>query len=105
MITAMILGIWLLLSTERQKQPFWEASLFICIAIVITSLMAWALPEVGTAWMLSWFIRWVFVFLAFWLMDVLISGMVTGVLFALLAGVAYFFLNAEAWNLAVSWLG
>lgn len=104
MIPALILGLWILISGERPKQAFWEASLFTCIAIAIHYLMNWHLPEINAIWLLSWFLRWLFVFVAFWLTDVLVTGFVWLALFAVLSGFGYFLLDAEAFRLATSWL-
>ena len=105
MIAALLLGLWLWLSANRPKQVFWEASFFTFIAMVILYLMAWEVPEVGAVWLLSWFLRWLVAFVAFWLMDVLATNAISALLFATLAGVAYFFMDAAAWNLAIDWLG
>ncbi len=105
MIMALVLGIWLWLSANRQKQVFWEASFFSCIAMVVFYLMAWEIPEISAVWLLSWFLRWLFVLAAFWLMDILATNAIGALVFAIVAGVAYFFLDAAALNLAIDWLG
>ena len=73
--------------------------------MVIFYLMAWEVPEVGAVWLLSWFLRWLLALVAFWLMDVLATNAISALLFAALAGVAYFFVDAAALNLAIDWLG
>lgn len=104
MVAALILGLWLLITAERQRQAFWEAGVFTFIAMVVYYLMNWSVPEVNAVWLLSWFLRWAFVFVVFWLMDVLVTSFIGGALFAIAAGVGYFFLDENVVNLATGWL-
>lgn len=105
MIGALLLGLWLFVTANREKQAFWESFTLTFIVMVIAALMNWELPEISTVWLVSWLIRWAFVFAAMWLADALASSMVGVVLIAVLAGAGFFFLDAQAFNLATSWVG
>lgn len=106
MIGALLLGLWLFVAANREKQALWESFAFTLIVMAIHSLMAWELPEnLDTVWLVSWLIRWAFVFAAMWMADALANSMIGVVVIAVLAGAGFFFLDAQAANLAASWVG
>lgn len=90
MLSSLILGIWLILSIDRQKQAFLEASLFTFLSMAIIYLMDWSVPKVDNVWLLSWVLCWVFALASFWLLDVVSINFPSGAIFAVLAGLGYF---------------
>ncbi|WP_066568646.1 hypothetical protein [Snodgrassella sp. CFCC 13594] len=104
MLGALILGVWLLLSIDRAKQTFWEASLFTFIVMVAISLMDWSLPHINAIWLFSWFVLWLYAFVVFWLLDVVSVNFISGAVFSVAAGIGYFFLQSHAYALATQWL-
>ncbi|MCP2040558.1 hypothetical protein L1281_001141 [Neisseria sp. HSC-16F19] len=105
MIGALLLGLWLFVTANREKQAFWESFTFTFIVMIIHYLMTWEVPEVNLVWLVSWLIRWAFVFAAMWLADAIANSMLGVVAVAVLAGAGFFFLDAEALRLATDWVG
>lgn len=105
MLTALILGIWLLLRMDKEKQDFLEASLFTFLSMIIVYAMSsFTLPTVNAIWLMSWFVLWLFVLASFWLLDVVTLSTVSGAIFSLLAGVGYFFLQQHVTEWVTSFL-
>lgn len=96
MISALILGFWILLSGSRKKSVFVEASLFIILVIGIGALESRAIPTINSHWLFTLIIEWLFVFIALWLMEVICTGTISTFLYAVIIGAGFFYLQRYA---------
>ncbi len=90
---SLILALWLFLGMNRSRQNFFEASIFIMAMMGIECIMQHAWPDVNNAWLVGWMVQWVYVFIAMWLFDIVCLSNVSAVIYSIIAGVAYYYLQ------------
>jgi hypothetical protein len=90
---ALILALWLLLTMNRSRQIFFEASIFIIVMMGVDCIMQHAWPNVNNAWLVGWIVQWIYVFIVMWLFDIVCLSSVSAAIYSIIVGVAYYYLQ------------
>lgn len=103
-LSSLILALWLVLSMNRSRQIFFETSIYIIAMIGINCIMQHAWPDVNGAWLLGWIVQWFFVFIAIWLFDIVALGTISALIYSIVVGVIYYYLQLNIPALVEHWI-
>ena len=98
-LLAIVLGLWLIFSTNREANALTEATLIILLAFVLSCLVDRSLPEFSWVLMLSYFFQWIYVFLVIWLLDIICFSILSVMIYAGVTSIGYYFF----FNYSLQW--
>ena len=98
-LLGIVLGLWLIFSTNREAHALTEAILITLLSFVSTCIVDRSLPEFSWILMLSYFFQWIYVFLVIWLMDVICFSVASVMIYALVTSIGYYFF----YNYSLQW--
>ena len=90
-LLAIVLGLWLIFSTNREANALTEATLVILLAFILSCLVDRSLPEFSWVLMLSYFFQWIYVFLVIWLLDIICFSILSVMIYAGATSIGYYF--------------
>ncbi|PIT11756.1 hypothetical protein [Snodgrassella alvi] len=101
---SLMLALWLLLTMNRSRQIFFEASIFIIVMMGVSCIIEHAWPNVNNAWLVEWIVQWIYIFIIMWLFDIVCLSSVSAVIYSIIVGVAYYYLQLNVSTLVGHWL-
>ncbi|EGV34994.1 hypothetical protein [Neisseria weaveri] len=104
MLSAFILGFWVLWSDERDVNIFYESLMFILVNVLLTSALEFHFPAFSLLWALETALLWCYVIAALMLIQKLSVNFMITIAMSIAIAVGYYHLAGQADIWVASWL-